>query len=74
MLVPEEARLLIADEDDLFIFSDQMYPGDVSRLQQPAFWANYHWHCKCCIHCYVLQLLGEPDDLNVTSTACSKQD
>ena len=35
--VPEEARLLIADEDDRFFFSDQMGPADVSRLQQPGF-------------------------------------
>ena len=36
-LVPEETRLLIADEDDQFFFSDQMGPADVSRLQQPGF-------------------------------------
>ena len=36
--VPEEARLLIADEDDQFFFSDQMGPADVSRLQLPGFW------------------------------------
>ena len=35
--VPEEARLLIADEGDQFFFSDQMDPADVSRLQQPGF-------------------------------------
>ena len=54
-------------------FSDQMCPADVSRLQQPGFWAYYLWHCKCCIYC-VFQLLGEPDYLNLTSKACSKQD
>ena len=35
--VPEEARLLIADEGDQFFFPDQMGPADVSRLQQPGF-------------------------------------
>ena len=35
--VPEEARLLIADEDDQFFFSDQMGPAHMSRLQQPGF-------------------------------------
>ena len=36
-VVPEEARLLIADEDDQFFFSDQMGPTHMSRLQQPGF-------------------------------------
>ena len=29
----------IAYENDLFFISDQMCPADVSRLQQPGFWA-----------------------------------
>ena len=32
-----EARLLIADEDEQFFFSDQMGRADVSRLQQPGY-------------------------------------
>ena len=37
--VPEEARLLIADEDDQFIFQIrwQVGPAHMSRLQQPGF-------------------------------------
>ena len=46
--VPEEARLLIAHEDDQFFFSDQVGPAHMSRLQQPGFWAYYLQHCKCC--------------------------
>ena len=56
----------IADEDDWFFISDQMCPADVSRLQQPGFWA-YPQNCKCCIHCLIIQLLSEPDKLNTCS-------
>ena len=61
----------IADENDWFFISDQICPADVSRLQQPGFWA-YLQCCKCCIDCFVIQLLSEPDKLK--SVACLKQD
>ena len=48
-----ESRLLIANEDGQFFISDQMWPADVLRLQQPGFWA-YLQYCKCCIHCIVI--------------------
>ena len=43
-------------------FSFQICPADVSRHQQPGFWA-YLQYCKCCIDCFVTQLLSEPDEL-----------
>ena len=48
--VPEEARLLIADEDDQFIFQIrwQMGPAHMSRLQQPGVWAYYLRQRKFC--------------------------
>ena len=52
----------IADENDWFFISDQICPADVSRLQQPGFWA-YLQCCKCCIDCFVIQLLSEPGKL-----------
>ena len=56
----------IADENDWFFISDQICPADVSRLQQPGFWA-YLQCCKCCIDCFVIQLLSEPDKLKSCS-------
>ena len=55
----------IADENDWFFISDQICP-DVSRLQQPGFW-TYLQCCKCCIDCFVIQLLSEPDKLKSCS-------
>ena len=40
----------------------EIRPTDVSRRQQPGFWA-YLQYCKCCIDCFVTQLLNEPDKL-----------
>ena len=48
----------------LFFSLYQMCPADVSRLQQPGFWANYLQHRKCCMHCYVFKLLSKLDKLN----------
>ena len=52
----------IADQNDWFFISDQICPADVSRHQQPGFWA-YLQYCKWCIDCFVTQLLSEPDKL-----------
>jgi len=60
-----ESRLLgsmIADQNDWFFISDQICPADVSRCQQAEFWA-YFQYCKCCIDCFVTQLLSEPAKL-----------
>ena len=57
---------VIADENDWFFISDQICPADVSRLQQPGFWA-YLQYCKCCIDSFVIQLLSEPDKLKSCS-------
>ena len=56
----------ISDKIDWFFISDQICPADVSRLQQPGFWA-YLQYCKCCIDCFVIQLLSEPDKLKSCS-------
>ena len=53
-----ESRLLIANEDGQFFISDEMWPADVLRLQQPGFWA-YPQYCKCCIHCIVIYNPGQ---------------
>ena len=56
----------IADQNDWFFISDQICPADVSRRQQPGFWA-YLQYCKCFIGCFVIQLLSEPDKLKLCS-------
>ena len=56
----------IADENDWLFISDQICPADVSRLQQPRFWA-YLQYCKYSIDCFVIQLLSEPDKLKSCS-------
>ena len=56
----------IADENDWLFISDQICPADVSRRQQPEFWA-YLQYCKCFIDCFVIQLLSEPDKLKLCS-------
>ena len=56
----------IADENDWLFISDQICPADVSRRQQPGFWA-YLRYCKCFIGCFVIQLLSEPDKLKLCS-------
>ena len=52
----------IAYWNDWFFISDQICPEDASRCQQPGFWA-YLQYCKCCIDCFLTQLLNEPDKL-----------
>ena len=57
---------IIVDENDWFFISDQMCPADVSRLQELGFW-TYLQYCKCCIDCFVILFLSEPDKLNACS-------
>ena len=52
----------IAYWNDWFFISDQICPEDASRCQQPGFWA-YLQYCKCCIDCFLTQLLNEPAKL-----------
>ena len=54
------------DESDWRFISDQICLADSSRLQQPGYWA-YLQYCKCFIDCFVIQLLSEPDKLNLCS-------
>ena len=63
-VMPVKLLQLLMKLTDFFI-SDQICPADVSRLQQPGFWA-YLQYCKCVIDCFVIQLLSEPDKLNLT--------
>ena len=56
----------IPDENDWFLISDQICPADMSSFQQPEFWA-YLQYCKCGVDCFVIQLLSEPDKLNLCS-------
>ena len=53
---------MIADQNDWFFISDQICPADVSRRQQAGFWAYLQYY-KCCIDCFVTQLLSEPAKL-----------
>ena len=54
------------DQNDWFFISDQICPADVSRCQQPGFWA-YLQFCKWFIDCFVIPLLSEPDKLKLCS-------
>ena len=56
------------DESDWRFISDQICLADSSRLQQAGFWAYLQYcTCKCCVHCFVIQLLSEPDKLKLCS-------
>ena len=37
---------VIADKNDWFFISDQICPADVSRLEEPEYWAYLHY-CEC---------------------------
>ena len=56
----------ITDQNDWFFISDQICPADVSRRQQPGFWA-YLQYCKCFVDCFVILLLSESDKLKFCS-------
>ena len=53
----------IAYWNDWFFISDQICPEDASRCQQPGFCKAYLQYCKCCIDCFLTQVLNEPAKL-----------
>ena len=62
------SKLCFANEDDQCFISDQMCSSRwVKNYFLPTGLKAYLQYCKCCIYCFVIQLLSEPDKLNCCS-------